>query len=124
MRRWPVTTVIRKGVKLDNLIQIAHNVDVGSHTVIAAQTGVSGSTVIGEQCMIGGQTGIAGHISIAPKTGIAGQSGITKTIKEEGTKVMGPLAFEIGEFFKSYAIFKNLPGLVDRVKELEKKIRG
>jgi len=117
-------TIIRKGVKLDNLIQIAHNVEVGSHTVIAAQTGISGSTVIGENSMIGGQAGIAGHLSIAPKTAIAGQSGVTKSIKEKGTKVMGPLAFEIGEFFKSYAIFKNLPALVQQVKELEKKIKG
>lgn len=114
-------TIIRQGAKLDNLIQIAHNVDVGSHTVIAAQAGISGSTTIGEQCMIGGQTGIAGHLTIAPKTGIGGQSGITRSIKVPNTKVMGPLAFDIIDFFKSYAIFKNLPELVDRIKELEKK---
>lgn len=113
-------TVIRKGVKLDNLIQIAHNVDVGSDTVIAAQTGISGSTTVGENCMIGGQVGIAGHLSIAPNTGIAGQSGVTRSIKEEGTKLMGPLAFDIGDFFKSYALFKKLPELVERLKKLEK----
>lgn len=100
-------TIIRKGVKLDNLIQIAHNVDVGSHTVIAAQTGISGSSTIGEQCMIGGQAGIAGHVTIAPRTGVAGQSGVSKSIRQPGTKVMGPLAFEIGQFLKAYAVFKN-----------------
>jgi UDP-3-O-[3-hydroxymyristoyl] glucosamine N-acyltransferase len=104
-------TIIRQGVKLDNLIQIAHNVEVGSHTVIAAQAGISGSTVIGAHCMIGGQVGIAGHLNIAERTGVAGQSGVTKSIRKPGTKVMGPVAFEIGEFFKAYAVFKRLPEL-------------
>lgn len=117
-------TIIRQGVKLDNLIQIAHNVEVGKNTVMAAQSGVSGSTKIGEQCVIAGQVGIAGHLVIANKTGIGAQSGISKSIKDEGVKIIGYPAFDVKEYFRSYAVFKRLPDLNDRLRELEKKVHG
>lgn len=116
------STIIRKGVKLDNLIQIAHNVEVGKNTVIAAQAGVSGSSKIGENNMIGGQVGIAGHLIIANNTGIGAQAGISKSIKDEGQRIIGYPAFDIKEYFKSYAVFKRLPDLNDRLRELEKKV--
>jgi UDP-3-O-[3-hydroxymyristoyl] glucosamine N-acyltransferase len=118
------STVIRKGVKLDNLIQIAHNVEVGKNTVIAAQTGISGSAKVGENSILGGQVGIAGHLVIANNTGIGAQSGISKSIKEEGQKLIGSPAFDVGEYFKSYAVFKKLPDLNYRLRELEKKVYG
>lgn len=114
-------TIIRQGVKLDNLIQVAHNVEIGKNTVIAAQAGISGSSKIGENCILGGQVGVAGHLVIANNTGIGAQAGILKSIKEEGEKIIGSPAFDIKEFFKSYAVFKKLPDLNDRLRELEKK---
>ena len=114
-------TIIRKGVKLDNLIQIAHNVEVGKNTVIAAQTGISGSTKIGENNMIAGQVGIVGHLIIANNTSIGAQSGVSKSIKEEGQRVFGTPSFNIGDYFKSYAVFKRLPEIHSRLRELEKK---
>jgi UDP-3-O-[3-hydroxymyristoyl] glucosamine N-acyltransferase len=116
------STIIREGVKLDNLIQIAHNVEVGRNTVIAAQTGISGSTKIGENCMIGGQVGIAGHLVIANKTGIGAQSGVGKNTRE-GQRYTGSYAFELKEWFQSYAIFKKLPDIHQRLRELESKIK-
>jgi len=118
------STIIRKGVKLDNLIQIAHNVEVGKNTVIAAQAGISGSSKIGENSIIGGQVGIAGHLVIANNTGIGAQSGISKSIKEEGQKIIGYPAFDVNDYFRSYAVFKRLPDLNYRLRELEKKIYG
>ena len=115
-------TIIRKGVKLDNLIQIAHNVEIGKNTVIAAQTGVSGSTKVGENCMIAGQVGIAGHLIIANGTGLGAQSGISKSVKESGQKLMGSPAFDVGDYFKSYAVFKKLPDINYRLRELEAKL--
>ncbi len=115
-------TIIRQGVKLDNLIQIAHNVEVGKNTVMAAQAGVSGSTKIGENNMIAGQVGIAGHLVIANNTSIGAQAGISKSIKDEGQKILGYPAFDIKEYFRSYAVFKRLPDLNDRLRELEKKV--
>jgi UDP-3-O-[3-hydroxymyristoyl] glucosamine N-acyltransferase len=115
------STIIRKGVKLDNLIQIAHNVEIGEGTVIAAQTGVSGSTKIGKYCMIGGQVGIVGHIQIADKTKINAQSGLSKTIDIVGTAVTGSPAFDYRSSLKSQAIFRNLPELLQRIKQLEEK---
>jgi UDP-3-O-[3-hydroxymyristoyl] glucosamine N-acyltransferase len=115
------STIIRKGVKLDNLIQIAHNVEIGENTVIAAQTGVAGSTRIGKNCMIGGQVGIVGHISIADGTKIAAQSGIGQEIKEENTIVQGSPAFGIMDYKKSYIGFRKLPELMKRLDDLEKK---
>jgi len=115
------STIIRKGVKLDNLIQIAHNVEIGENTVIAAQTGVAGSTKIGRDCMIGGQVGIVGHIAIANGVKIAAQSGIGQSIPKENEIVQGSPAFSIGEYKRSYVVFRNLPDLQNRLKDLEKK---
>ncbi len=115
------STIIRKGVKLDNLIQVAHNVMIGENTVAAAQTGVSGSTTIGKNCIIAGQSGIVGHIKLADKMTIAAQSGVTKTFEKEGETILGSPAFEIHACRKSYAIFRKLPDLVERVRKLEEK---
>ena len=115
------STIIRKGVKLDNLIQIAHNVEIGKNTVIAAQTGISGSTKIGENCVIGGQVGMAGHVTIANKTSIGAQTGVLKSVKEENTKLFGTTALDLKEYFRSYAIFKKLPDIYDRILKLEAK---
>ncbi|GIV36056.1 MAG: UDP-3-O-acylglucosamine N-acyltransferase [Cyclobacteriaceae bacterium] len=118
------STIIRKGVKLDNLIQIAHNVEVGKNTVIAAQTGISGSTKVGENNVIAGQVGIAGHLVIANNTSIGAQSGISKSIKEEGQKILGYPAFDIKDYFRSYTVFKKLPDLSHRLKQLEDYVYG
>ncbi len=115
------STVIRKGVKLDNQIQIAHNVEIGEHTVIAAQTGIAGSTKIGRNCMIGGQVGISGHLTIGDNVRIQAQSGIGKNIKE-GEIIQGSPAFNYGDFSKSYVHFKNLPKIVADLDALKKKI--
>lgn len=117
------STIIRKGVKLDNLIQIAHNVEVGKNTVIAAQAGISGSTKVGENVMIAGQVGIAGHLVIADRTQIGAQAGIAKSIKEEGHQILGYPAIDIKDYFRSYAIFKKLPDLNDRLRQLEKLVK-
>jgi len=117
------STIIRKGVKLDNLIQLAHNVEVDENTVIAAQSGVSGSTYIGKNCMVGGQVGIIGHTSIADETKIAAQSGIGHAIKETETIVQGSPAFNIKEYQKSYVLFKKLPELLKKINQLENKIK-
>lgn len=116
------STIIRKGVKLDNLIQVAHNVEIGENTVIAAQTGIAGSTKIGKNCMIGGQVGIVGHLTIADGVKIAAQSGIGQSIKEEGAIVQGSPAFPIGEYKRSYVLFKNLPALKGIIEKLEKEL--
>ena len=115
------STIIRRGVKIDNLIQIAHNVEIGENTVIAAQTGIAGSTKIGKNCMIGGQVGIVGHITIADGTKIAAQSGIGSEIKEPNTIVQGSPAFSIMDFKKSYVGFRKLPDIMKRLEDLEKK---
>jgi UDP-3-O-[3-hydroxymyristoyl] glucosamine N-acyltransferase len=117
------STIIRNGVKLDNLIQVAHNVEIGKNTVIAAQTGISGSTRIGENCIMGGQVGVAGHITVANRTGVGAQSGVTKSVTEEGLRLMGTPGFDVNRFLRSYAIFKSLPDLTERIQELEEKIK-
>lgn len=114
-------TTIKKGSKLDNLIQIAHNVTIGKNTVIAAQTGISGSTEVGDNCIFAGQVGIVGHISIANKTTLAAKAGISKSIKQEGEVLFGSPAFEIKKYLSSYAVFKTLPDINRRLRELEKK---
>lgn len=114
------STVIRKGVKLDNLIQVAHNVEIGKNTVIAAQAGIAGSTKVGSNCQIGGQAGIVGHIHIADRTLIQAQSGMTKTVKKPGTKWYGTPAIDYNNYLKSFAIYKNLPDLESRISKLEK----
>ena len=96
------STIIRKGVKLDNLIQIGHNVEVGENTVMAAQTGISGSTKIGKNCMFGGQVGIAGHLKIANGTKIGAQAGILGDVKEENTAIIGSPAIEIKQFHEIF----------------------
>tara|TARA_Y100000739_G_C20563434_1_gene444172 strand:- start:85 stop:1125 length:1041 start_codon:yes stop_codon:yes gene_type:complete len=116
------STIIKKGVKLDNFIQVAHNVEIGENTVIAAQSGIAGSTKIGENCMVGGQVGIVGHITIANGVKIAAQSGIGKTIKKENSIWQGSPAFEVREYQKSIIIFKNLSYLQEKVNNLEKEI--
>lgn len=116
------STYIRKGVKLDNLIQIAHNVEIGENTVIAAQTGVSGSTKIGMNCIIGGQVGIVGHIHIADGTRINAQSGLSKTVSEANQALNGSPAFDYKSSLKSQAIFRNLPELNQRIQKLEETI--
>ncbi|HPT14784.1 MAG TPA: UDP-3-O-(3-hydroxymyristoyl)glucosamine N-acyltransferase [Bacteroidales bacterium] len=116
------STTIRKGVKLDNLIQVGHNGEVGENTVIAAQTGIAGSTRVGRNCMIGGQVGFAGHISIADDVKIGAQAGVPNNVTKPGTILLGAPAIEIGRFRRSIAIFNNLEKLVQRVSELEKKL--
>ncbi|HLW32308.1 MAG TPA: UDP-3-O-(3-hydroxymyristoyl)glucosamine N-acyltransferase [Aequorivita sp.] len=115
------STIIKKGVKLDNQIQIAHNVTIGENTVIAAQTGVAGSTKIGKNCMIGGQVGIAGHIVIGDNVKIQAQSGIGRNVKDNET-LQGSPAFSYSDFNKSYVYFKNLPKIMERFNTVEKKI--
>ncbi len=113
------STIIRKGVKLDNLIQIAHNAEVGSNSVIAAQSGISGSTKIGKQVMVGGQVGFAGHISVADGVKITAQSGITKSVKIPNQVLTGNPAAEQKQSLRSQVYVKNLPELEKRVQELE-----
>lgn len=116
------STVIREGVKLDNLIQVGHNAEIGQHTVIAAQAGVSGSSKVGPYSMIGGQVGIAGHIRLGARTKIAAQSGVAKSVEEEGKVLFGSPAFEHLQFIKSSSLFKRLPELNQKIRELEEKI--
>lgn len=115
-------TRIKKGVKLDNLIQIAHNVEVGENTVMAAQAGVAGSAKVGQWCMVGGQVGVAGHITIGDQVSIGAQSGIPSNVKS-GSKLMGYPATEAKDFMRQAVYIKNLGNLNNRVKELEKKIK-
>lgn len=117
------STIIHSGAKLDNLIQIAHNVEIGSYTVIAAQSGVSGSTKIGKNVMIGGQVGIVGHITIADGSRINAQSGVTKSINAP-MAVTGSPAFNYAAALRSQAVSRNLPELEKRIKELEKQIQS
>ncbi|RYD57964.1 MAG: UDP-3-O-(3-hydroxymyristoyl)glucosamine N-acyltransferase [Sphingobacteriales bacterium] len=116
------STNIRKGVKLDNLIQIAHNVEIGENTVIAAQTGVSGSTKVGKSCIIGGQVGMVGHIHIANGTRINAQSGLSKSVTAENAALNGSPAFDYKSSLKSQAIFRNLPELQQRLHKLEELV--
>ncbi len=113
------STIIKKGTKLDNLLQIAHNVEVGEHSVIAAQTGISGSTKIGKHVMIGGQAAIVGHITIADGTKINGLTGISKSITEKNTSLSGRPAMELADSLRAMAIYKRLPELDKKIKELE-----
>jgi len=117
------STIIRKGVKLDNLIQVAHNVEIGENTVIAAQTGISGSTKVGKNCVIGGQVGIVGHIQIADGTKINAQSGLSKSILNTNAVLNGTPAFEYKSSLKSQAIFRNLPELYQRLLQMEDTVQ-
>jgi UDP-3-O-[3-hydroxymyristoyl] glucosamine N-acyltransferase len=115
------STIIRKGVKLDNQIQIAHNVEIGKNTVIAAQTGIAGSTKIGENCLIGGQVGFAGHLTIGNNVRIQAQSGIGRNVKDNEI-LQGSPALTYNDYNKSYVHFKNLPKIINRLNTLEKNI--
>jgi len=115
------STILRKGVKFDNLIHIAHNVEVGENTYIAAQGVVAGSTKIGKNCMFSGQVGIVGHLDIADQTMITAQSGISKNITKKGEVYMGSPAFEAGKYRKAYIHFRNLDAIVQRIDKLEKQ---
>ena len=115
------STLIKKGAKIDNLVQIAHNVIIGENTVIASQTGISGSTEIGKNCIIAGQVGIIGHLKIADNTTIGAKTGIIKSIKKAGDTHFGYIGIDMKNFLKSYSIFKKLDTIEDRVRELEKK---
>ncbi len=117
------STILRKGVKLDNQIQIAHNVEIGEHTVIAAQTGIAGSTKIGKHCMIGGQVGIVGHISIGNRVRIQAQSGIGRNVKDDEV-LQGSPAYNYSDYNKSYVHFKNLGKIVNRIDEIDKTLAG
>ncbi|MCL4107364.1 UNVERIFIED_CONTAM: hypothetical protein GTU68_067275 [Idotea baltica] len=118
------STKLCKGVKLDNLIQIAHNVVIGENTVIAAQTGIAGSTKVGKNCQIGGQVGIAGHLVIPDNMKIQGQSGITSSNYQEGQQVYGTPAINYRDYLKSYAHFKSLPDLAEEIKALREEINA
>jgi len=116
------STIIRSGTKLDNLIQIAHNVELGRNTVIAAQSGISGSTKVGDNCVIAGQVGLVGHIEIADRTKVGAQSGVSKSVKVAGTSINGSPAFDYKDSLRSLAVFRKLPDLEKRVDDLEEKI--
>lgn len=115
------STIIRAGVKIDNLVQIAHNVEIGKNTVIAAQTGISGSSKIGEQCVIAGQVGIAGHLSLANRTKVGAQAGVGKNIKKEGLSLSGSPAYDLTAHLRALAVVRNLPELEKRLIVLEKE---
>lgn len=117
------STFIRRGVKLDNLIQIGHNVDIGENTVMAAQTGISGSVKVGSNCMFGGQVGVAGHLKIAGGTKIGGQAGISGDIKKGNSILLGYPAFDYRDFLRSTIIFRRLPEIQAKLNDLEKQIK-
>lgn len=117
------STIIRKGAKIDNLVQIAHNVEVGENTVIAAQSGIAGSTKIGKNCMLGGQVGIVGHLTIADGTKINAQSGLAKSVKKMNTVLTGSPAFEFNEAMRSQVLYKKLPEIYQKILDLEKQLQ-
>ncbi|MDR2791866.1 MAG: UDP-3-O-(3-hydroxymyristoyl)glucosamine N-acyltransferase [Tannerellaceae bacterium] len=118
------STVIRRGVKLDNLIQIAHNVEVGENTVMAAQAGIAGSVKVGKHCMLGGQVGVSGHLRIADNVCIGAQSGILGNIKEAGTVVMGTPSQPIKRYMRSSALFRRLPEMSNALNELQREVES
>ncbi len=117
------STVLEDGVKLDNLIQIAHNVEIGENTVIAAQAGIAGSTKMGKNCMIGGQAGFVGHITVADGSKVQAQSGVARSLKKPNVAWHGSPAFNYADFMRSQVVFKNLPDLAKKVHELEKQLK-
>jgi len=116
------STIIHKGVKLDNLIQVAHNVEIGENTVMAAQGGIAGSTKVGQWCMFGGQVGMAGHITIADKTHVGAQAGITNSIRKSGETIIGSPAWDAKGFMKSAALFRRLPDMYQQLNEIKKQL--
>jgi len=117
------STIIRQGVKLDNLIQLAHNVEIGKNTVIASQTGISGSTKIGEQSIVGGQVGIVGHVTLAKGTQIQAKSGINRSIDEEGKKWAGSPASSYTNHMRAQVVLNRLPDLERKIEELERLLK-
>jgi len=117
------STIIQRGVKLDNLIQVGHNVEIGENTVIAAQTGIAGSCKIGKNCMIAGQVGLAGHITVADGVKIGAQSGLNSSIKQPDSTIMGSPAMDYQNYLKSYVVIRRLPDLKKKVEEIEKQLR-
>jgi len=117
------STIIRKGVKIDNLIQIAHNVEIGENTVMAAQTGIAGSTKVGRDCMFGGQVGLSGHLNVANGVKIAAQSGVNSSLNQENATFMGTPAMDYSSFIKSFVLFRNFPKLVNQISALEKELK-
>ncbi|MBE0674193.1 MAG: UDP-3-O-(3-hydroxymyristoyl)glucosamine N-acyltransferase [Bacteroidales bacterium] len=118
------STIIRKGVKLDNLIQIGHNVEIGENTVMAGQTGVAGSTKIGRNCMFAGQVGVAGHLTVADGTKLGAQAGVAGSVKKPGSVLLGSPAFDYPSFMKSFVVFKRLPEMKVVVDRLEKESKS
>jgi UDP-3-O-[3-hydroxymyristoyl] glucosamine N-acyltransferase len=116
------STIIHKGAKLDNLIQIGHNVEIGENTVVAASASIAGSTKVGKNCMIGGQAGLIGHLKIADGVKIAGQTGVGHSVKNEGEILQGSPAMALGDFQRCYVIFRKLPKLSQKISELEKQL--
>jgi UDP-3-O-[3-hydroxymyristoyl] glucosamine N-acyltransferase len=116
------STYVRHGVKLDNMVQIAHNVEVGANTVMSAQVGIAGSTKVGEWCMFGGQVGIAGHAHIADHTNIGAQSGIPSDVKKPGQNLMGYPATDFRSFARQSAAIKNLPDMVREFNQLKREL--
>ncbi|MCX6267230.1 MAG: UDP-3-O-(3-hydroxymyristoyl)glucosamine N-acyltransferase, partial [Bacteroidetes bacterium] len=114
------STIIRQGVKLDNLVHIAHNVEIGDNTVIAAATGIAGSTKIGKNCMISGHVSMTGHITVADGTIMGGATGVSRSLTKPGQTYLGSPAMEVSKFRRCIAVFRNLPELADRVNKLEK----
>ncbi|OON70126.1 UDP-3-O-(3-hydroxymyristoyl)glucosamine N-acyltransferase [Hymenobacter sp. CRA2] len=114
------STILREGTKIDNLVQIAHNVEIGRHTVVASQSGISGSTKVGNFCVLAGQVGLAGHLTLADRTTVTAQSGVGKSVKEEGTVLQGAPAFNLRDSLRANAVFRHLPELERRVLNLER----
>ncbi len=115
------STIIRKGVKIDNLVQVAHNCEIGENTVIAGQAGIAGSTKIGKNCMLAGQVGIGGHVVIADGTKIGPQAGVMSDVKEQGKELMGTPVIDVKEYMRVYAANRKVPELIKRVQKLENK---
>jgi UDP-3-O-[3-hydroxymyristoyl] glucosamine N-acyltransferase len=115
------STIVRRGAKIDNLVQLAHNVEIGRHTVIAAQTGIAGSAKVGDFCVLAGQVGMAGHVSLANRTTVTAQSGIGKTVRQEGQFLQGSTAFDFKQNQRAQVVFRRLPELESRVASLEKQ---
>jgi UDP-3-O-[3-hydroxymyristoyl] glucosamine N-acyltransferase len=118
------STIIRKGVKIDNLVQIGHNVEVGENTVMAGQTGIAGSSKIGKNCMMAGQVGVAGHLKVADGSKLAAQAGVAGDIKKDNSVFLGTPAMDHKQFLRSYVVFKILPDLKARIENLEKNIES
>ena len=114
-------TIVHSGVKLDNLVQVAHNDEIGSHTVMAAQVGIAGSTKVGEWCMFGGQVGIAGHIHIGNKVNLGAQSGVPSNIKD-GSQLIGTPPMELKQYFKASVAQRNLPDMLTELRQLRKEL--